>query len=171
MNARLCLAAALAAALVAGLPQLTDADEVGDIKAKIAAINAMASKAMIAGDVDTMLKYYTDDVIHMPNYEPMLRGKEAYAKKQREVFAAGLKVHSTKSNILEVWVEGDMVVEVGTYEITLTLPGASTEVSDNGKYVYVWEKQPDGSLKIKVETWCTDQNPWMPPQEAGEHPE
>jgi hypothetical protein len=24
----------------------------------------------------------------------------------------------------------------------------------------IWEKQNDGSLKIKVETWNTDTNPW-----------
>ena len=34
------------------------------------------------------------------------------------------------------------------------------EWPDNGKYVTVYEIQKDGSLKVKIETWNTDTNPW-----------
>jgi hypothetical protein len=34
------------------------------------------------------------------------------------------------------------------------------EWADQGKYITIWEEQPDGSMKIKVETWNTDTNPW-----------
>jgi ketosteroid isomerase-like protein len=37
-------------------------------------------------------------------------------------------------------------------------------MEDTGKYLTLWEKQADGSLKIKVETWNTDKNPMMPKQ-------
>jgi hypothetical protein len=33
-------------------------------------------------------------------------------------------------------------------------------MEDHGKYVTVWEKQKGGALKIKVETWNSDINPW-----------
>lgn len=158
-------------ALAVGLQQPANAGEVEEAKAKIAAINDVLKKALLAGDVDTMLKYYADDMLHMPNYEPMVRGKKAYARKQKEAFAAGLKVHSMNSTTLDVWVEGDIVVEAGTYSISLTPPGSPIPVADNGKYVSVWEKQSDGSLKIKIETWCTDLNPWMLMQPAEEHRE
>jgi hypothetical protein len=34
------------------------------------------------------------------------------------------------------------------------------EWADYGKYITIWEEQKDGSMKIKVETWNTDTNPW-----------
>jgi hypothetical protein len=34
------------------------------------------------------------------------------------------------------------------------------EWPDNGKYITIWEIQKDGTPKIKVETWNTDNNPW-----------
>jgi ketosteroid isomerase-like protein len=33
-------------------------------------------------------------------------------------------------------------------------------INDNGKYMTVWEKQSDGSWKVKAETWNSDNNPW-----------
>jgi hypothetical protein len=40
-------------------------------------------------------------------------------------------------------------------------PDLKEEWPDNGKYITVWEVQDDGSLKIRVETWNTDINPWV----------
>jgi ketosteroid isomerase-like protein len=40
------------------------------------------------------------------------------------------------------------------------MPGNDKPMNDAGKYVTIWEKQKDGSLKIKIETWNTDSNPW-----------
>jgi ketosteroid isomerase-like protein len=52
------------------------------------------------------------------------------------------------------------VYEIGKYGISLTLPGTQHPLADNGKYMTIWEKQPDGSLKIKLDIWNTDMNPW-----------
>jgi len=46
------------------------------------------------------------------------------------------------------------------HDITMGIPQMSEPMHDVGKYVTVWQKQIDGSLKIKVETWNTDANPW-----------
>jgi ketosteroid isomerase-like protein len=32
-------------------------------------------------------------------------------------------------------------------------------MDDHGKYLTIWEKQKDGSLKIKIETWNSDVDP------------
>ncbi|NJK85592.1 MAG: hypothetical protein HC906_06145 [Bacteroidales bacterium] len=53
----------------------------------------------------------------------------------------------------------NIITEIGTYEIKLTVPGMENEVQDNGKYLTIWEQQNDGSLKIKTEIWNTDTNP------------
>ena len=62
-------------------------------------------------------------------------------------------------NIVEVIVCKEMVIEIGEYAISLTIPGMEMPVADKGKYITVWERQKDGSLKIKIETWNTDVNP------------
>jgi hypothetical protein len=42
------------------------------------------------------------------------------------------------------------------------------EWADNGKYITIWEMQKDGSIKIKVETWNTDHNPWEEMQQMNQ---
>ena len=39
------------------------------------------------------------------------------------------------------------------------MPGVPNDVVEEGKYLTVWEKQADGSLKVKLETWNSDTNP------------
>jgi ketosteroid isomerase-like protein len=39
------------------------------------------------------------------------------------------------------------------------MPGMDKPMDDHGKYLTIWEKQKDGSLKVKVETWNSDVQP------------
>ena len=39
------------------------------------------------------------------------------------------------------------------------MPNMDKPMDDHGKYVTIWEKQKDWSLKIKVETWNSDVDP------------
>jgi hypothetical protein len=41
------------------------------------------------------------------------------------------------------------------------------DISDKGKYLTIYERDANGSLKIKVETWNTDLNPMQ--MGGGEH--
>jgi hypothetical protein len=36
------------------------------------------------------------------------------------------------------------------------MPGMDKPMDDHGKYLTVWEKQKDGSLKVKIEIWNSD---------------
>jgi len=58
-------------------------------------------------------------------------------------------------------MSGDLLLDVGTYELTMNVRGMDEPVMDHGKYLTVYEKQNDNSWKIKVETWNSDINPWM----------
>jgi len=148
---------------------LLAADDLSELKEKIEATSNKIVKAVLAGDVEAEHTYYTDDYVSMPNYEPMTRGKEASKRSALEAKEAGYKFHSMDFTTLDVWTCGDLVYEIGTYGISLTIPGMGMPVADNGKYLTVWEKGQDGSLKIKIEIWNTDVNPmdWS----KGEHEE
>ena len=39
------------------------------------------------------------------------------------------------------------------------MPGMEKPMDDHGKYLTIWEKQKDGSLKTKIEIWNSDVNP------------
>lgn len=139
---------------------LVNAQDVADLKKKIQAMNDESAQKMVSGDVAAMWAIYSDDVISMPSYEPMLRGIDACKESYKKMFESGMKMTAFKSVVTDIIDAGDYVVDIGTYKISMSVPGMDMPWDDHGKYMTIWEKQDDGSLKIKVETWNTDTNPW-----------
>jgi ketosteroid isomerase-like protein len=114
---------------------------------------------MLSGDVESNLSLYAEDAISLPANEPMRQGIADIRKGAEEMSKSGFKVTSFEPTILKLIPEGNLVTEIGTYKIKVTMPGMQDPMDDHGKYLTIWEKQPDGSLKIKVETWNSDVNP------------
>jgi ketosteroid isomerase-like protein len=130
-----------------------------ELKAQIMAINKDMAQAMVNGNTQKSLSYYTADAISMPNNMQMVEGIDAIKKSDEDMMQSGMKVQSFETNTLKVMSSGNMITEIGTYKISMTAPNATDPINDHGKYVTIWEKQPDGSLKIKLEIWNTDVNP------------
>jgi ketosteroid isomerase-like protein len=61
---------------------------------------------------------------------------------------------------MEVMDLGDMVIEVGTYVITMDIPGMEQPWADKGKYVSVWRKTKGGGMEMAIDIWNTNVNPW-----------
>lgn len=135
-----------------------------ELREKIVKINKQMAKAMMEGNAQAALGFYTKDAISLPNYGEMVKGIDAIKKSNDEMLSSGMKVNSMEFNTLMVNTYGNMVSEIGTYKMNATMPGMAAPMDDEGKYHTLWEKQADGSLKIKVETWNTDKNPMMPKQ-------
>lgn len=130
-----------------------------DLKQKIETINKEMAQAMVDGKLDANLRYYTSDAISMPNYSQMVEGVDAIKKSTESMLSSGAKIKRFETKIKQVKSSGNQVIEIGTYDMSMLIPGMSEDFKDQGKYLTVWEKQPDGSLKIKVEIWNTDTNP------------
>lgn len=130
-----------------------------DYQSKIEELNKELAQNMIEGNTEKNLSMYTDDAISMPNNEPIQEGIDAIRKGAQQMSDAGVKITTYEPTTLKVIPEGNLITEIGTYKIRLTIPGVDQPVNDHGKYLTIWEKQPDGSLKIKVETWNSDVNP------------
>lgn len=137
------------------------AQDTGDLKKKMQEMNDELIKALLSEDWQSMISMYTDDAISMPSYEPMLRGKDAILSSGIESQETGFKINEMTLNTMEVYASGDLACEIGTYTINMTVPGMQEAWDDNGKYLTVWQKQSDGSWKIKTEIWNTDNNPWL----------
>jgi uncharacterized protein (TIGR02246 family) len=139
--------------------------DVAKIRAEVEGLVDKASKDMVSGNMDTTLSQYMDDAVSLPNNGPFLRGKPAIKTFFTQMMMSGMKFTSVKFTTTDVLVGGPYVTEIGTYAMTMTIPNMP-EMSENGKYITVYERGKDGKLKIKAETWNTDTMPPMPAHEG-----
>jgi ketosteroid isomerase-like protein len=130
-----------------------------EYKTKIEALNKEMAKNMIAGTSEKTLALYTDDAVTLPSYAPLHDGIAAIKKANEDMAKSGWKCLAFDMTTLKVLPGGNMITEIGTYKMSGSMPGMDKPMDDNGKYVTIWEKQKDGSLKIKVETWNSDVDP------------
>ncbi len=124
-----------------------------EIKSQITEMNNKMAKDMMAGDYLSSLEMYSEDLISLPSYAPMLRGKEAAKAKAEQDMNAPMKMTNFELETTDVMLAGEFVIEIGTYSLTMEMPMMPDGMEDTGKYMTVYEFQKDGSLKIKVDTW------------------
>lgn len=132
------------------------------VRKDIEALEQKAAKDMMNGIMDTTFAQYTDDAIYMPDHEPMIKGKNALKENSRKMMAMGMKFPKVEFTTMDVNVIGSYAYEVGTYAMTIQMPGMP-EMTDEGKYLTIYQQAADGSWKIKVETWNTSKPFPMPP--------
>src|ERR1039457_2966524 len=109
------------------------ADYSSDLKMNIDKMTDTYSKAVLSGDYNTIVSFYADDAISLPSYEPILRGKNAILESNKKEVESGMKYTSFKLNSSDVFGSGDLVYEIGTFEVNFTLPNNSTAMNDHGK--------------------------------------
>mgnify|MGYP000585143447 CR=1 FL=1 len=127
-----------------------------DLKVIVEAIGRKAEAAFLAGDVDTMLQYYTEDIISMPQSYPMVKGKEDLRRKTEAILSSGIRFKTLESTTLDVKNGGRYVYEIGIFRQAVILPGQNEPTESVGKYVTIWEQQSNGDLKIAVEIYNSD---------------
>ena len=133
--------------------------ENAELLERINEANDLIDQASIEDDYETVASFYTEDVVVLPNNEPMIVGRDAFIENEKAAREAGFEVVSINSTIVEVFTAGELIHEIGTYEVTLTVPGPPYPITDTGKYLVIWEVQPDDSLQIKLEMWNNDEPP------------
>lgn len=136
-----------------------------ELTAQIEKLNKIYTEAMINNDTKTMMSLYTNDVISLPSYQPMIKGIDSLRSLSEQAENSDWKTSSFDLKTTDVFPAGNLIIEVGNYKMTMTGPGIP-EWKDEGKYITVWQKQNDGNLKIKIEVWNTDLNPWQEMQQS-----
>ena len=106
---------------------------------ELRACNERFSAALAANDSEAIAAAYTDDARLLFHGMPLIQGSEEIAK----VFSAPAQITFESG---DVWEAGDIVVDVGTYRSS----------ARTGKYVVVYERQPDGSLRMAVDAANAD---------------
>jgi uncharacterized protein (TIGR02246 family) len=126
--------------------------------------DAACSKAAAPNNVEGYLSCVADDGLSLPPNAPMLTGKESIRKSVSEVMATPGYALSWQADKVEASRGGDLAYTVGTYQQTLN-DAKGKPVTDRGKYVAVWKKQPDGKWKGVADMYNSD----LPAPEAAKH--
>jgi uncharacterized protein (TIGR02246 family) len=122
------------------------------------AIKAVADayvKATLAGDVKAIAALYTDDALEMPPNQPMVKGKVAIQQYYEKEMGSGTKINSFTLTHLDSHAVGDLGYNVGTYQQSVTPSGASSPVTDTGKYTVIL-KRSAGGWKVAYAIYNSD---------------
>jgi len=119
-------------------------------ESEIAASNALAAK-----DLDRFVSFYADDSSLLFDNSPIITGKDGVREKWRAILARPGFAMSFQPLKVEASRSGDLAYVHGSYELTVN-DAAGKPVTDKGKYVVVYKRQPDGKWKIILDTGNSD---------------
>ena len=129
------------------------------VEQKLKEANLKIDKAVLEGDFETILKYYSDSVVVVPVFKPVLKGKEAVRQAYMQEQKDGVKFHAFNASIEKIWEAGNNVYEYGSFGMTVTSNQTKHPYGFTGNYFMIWEKQKDQSYLIKYMISNLDFNP------------
>ncbi len=143
--------------LIAGCTPTEPVEEATSREADVEAIDQLRQEYSIAynaGDAAALAGLYTDDAVLLPPNDATLTGKEAIQSMYEVTFDQFTGEHSTTSQ--EIEVAGDWAFGQGTFRLKLAPKDGSEPVEEEGKYIVICQRQPDGSWKIARLIWNND---------------
>jgi ketosteroid isomerase-like protein len=118
-------------------------------------LDAQWSKAAAAKDLEQTIAFYSDDAIVLPPNAASAATKEMVRNIWKDLFAVPGLVIGWKPSKVKLGHNGAMAWVSGGYELTMN-DASGKPVNDRGKYLEVWEKQPDGNWKCAADMWNSD---------------
>lgn len=138
-----------------------DAGRAPDLQT-IDALRAEHTRGVNSGDPAMVLAGMTDDVVYLPPGQPPVLGKARVAAFIQPLYDQfDWEITMAPS---QVTAQGDWAVEWGMLEGTATPLAGGQATTINGKYVFVYARQADGSWKITTDIF----NDNAPPVATGE---
>lgn len=125
-----------------------------DVKA-IKEVESNWVKTAATKDVDAFVTYYADDAsVLMPN-APLFTGKAPIKEALKPLMTDPNFSLSFIPTKVEVSKSGDLAYTQGPYKMSFS-DMRGNRFEDEGKYLTVWRKLPDGSWKAVEDTLMTD---------------
>jgi uncharacterized protein (TIGR02246 family) len=130
-----------------------------DVEAEATAIRILGAQvvaAVNANDAAALTAFVTDDVVWMPPNEPAVIGKEAFQagfSASFDEFTFEVALHPKD----ELVVAGDWAFARGRYTLVLTPKAGGEPTQQGGKFIDIYQRQPDGSWKYARHIWNVDQ--------------
>jgi uncharacterized protein (TIGR02246 family) len=120
-----------------------------DDTSAISALNSNWDAAVNKGDTARLAGLYADDAVMIPPSSEILADREAikdYWETLREVGIGAYEIHT-----IDLRVEGDKAYQVAVWEAARPVEGNVIRFEGNMSSVY--ERQKDGTWKIKLQSW------------------
>jgi ketosteroid isomerase-like protein len=135
-----------------------------EMKALVAKMNQEMMDMVKGGRYEAMGKFYDEEAVSLPNYRAMEKGYKLILNNNLGRKQGGYKILDGQKTTTVFFLGQDMMVDIGTYTLTMDFPGLPQPKVDNGKYMNVWRKDAAGAWRIIAETWNADKSPNAPPQ-------
>ena len=141
----LLLAAGAFLAFAAAVPVFARSED-PKLVAAVRKANSEWAAAMKTGDAAVIAAPYADDSVFVGVDGSCIRGRAEVEKMYRDRFQRAGLATSTKIDSKKLVVDGDLAYETGSAEIGVLKDGKP--VVRGGRYLTVWQRQPDGDWKI-----------------------
>ena len=142
---------ALAGALL--LPAAATAQR-GDARKEIPAINAKIVAALKAGHPESVAAFYAGDAVVMPPNGTPIRGSKAIEGWWVGGWKAGMRNLALTST--EVYAEGNLATETGTYALDMPMTPGGAPMHDTGKYMVLWKRSPTAGWQLFRDIFNSD---------------
>lgn len=119
---------------------------VAAVRLAIDSVNAKLIDALQRGDSTAAALLYDEQGMTMPPSIPASVGRGEIQKGFAGMFRE-MSIREMKLEIGDVVASGDLAVETGRFEWTV-VPKKGKPMTERGKYVVAWRRQPDGSWKL-----------------------
>jgi len=130
-----------------------------ELKEQLEKTNSEIEKLMLAGNYDALMQFYTEDIVISPALHPSVKGINALKENYEKDKEIGVKYHSFSGNPEEIWECSKFVYERGDFGLAVSSNNHPKPVAYYGSYFTIWQKENDGSLKIKYVIWNLNFNP------------
>ncbi|WP_170328328.1 YybH family protein [Ruegeria arenilitoris] len=120
-----------------------------DMKKTLEDFDAAYNEAFNRGDAEGCAAFFTEDIMLLPPGEPMTRGKAAFLATYRSRIKENTG-GTHKNELIDFGVSGDTAYQVGTYAIE------DSDPPEQGKFVNILQRQPDGTWKVKISIFNSD---------------
>ena len=112
-------------------------------------------KTIEAKNLEGVISYFAEDALALYPNNPLLTGRDAIRESWRTNFARpGFAMTGQPAKVV-VSRGGDLAYVQGTFAMTVN-DAKGKPVTDKGKYVVIYKKQPDGQWKLAVDTGNSD---------------
>ena len=128
-----------------------------DVEGALRALAQEFARNANAGDAGTLVSgFYTEDATLLPPNAPLIRGIQEIRGFWQGVLDAGAGDATLET--VQVDSSGDLAYEIGRYSFSMPSPSGG-RTRDQGKYLAVFRRQPDGKWKAVADMFSSDQAP------------
>ena len=119
---------------------------------EIARLNADMAAARTAGDADRLLAHFAPDSLIMPEHQQRLFGLDQGEAYYRSLFSR-LDMTRYTAETQDILAVPGGALEWGTFRLDYAPATGGPAQATDGKYMHLWRRQADGTLKLKAEAW------------------